>query len=410
MRCMALVAGMLLCPTLVFAAAPTRVTIDQHNRLLLNGKPWFPLCLSGGPPLRSKDPLGRDGMDTVKASGINSFRVGGAATNTDRVEIPAEYIDWIGEHGMYAIIHLRELSVFDPNIPARREQLRAAVEQYRHHPALALWKVKDEPAWPKNVVPPEQMIPAYKFLKQLDPDHPALLNHAAWGDIKTWRTYADACDVSGLDIYPISVPKGKGSHIPNKELSCVGDYTGMISEAMNGRKPILMVLQVCWSGAMPPKNVRIHPTCRQERYMAYQAIIKGARGLFFFGSDKGYEEQDAPYGFNWTFWNAVLGPLLSEIGEGRELHSALLAPNSKLALKVSGAPDIEFTAREVGPFAYIMAAKREGAEGDVRFSGARLKGEIEVMFENRTVDAAKGVFTDFFKPNDVHVYKVRLRS
>ena len=105
----------------------------------------------------------------------------------------------------------------------------------------------------------------------------------------------------------------------------------------------------------------------------------------------------------------MLGPLLTEIGEGRELHSALLAPNSKLALKVSGAADIEFTAREVGPFAYIMAAKREGAEGDVRFSGAMLKGEIEVMFENRTVDAAKGVFTDFFKPNDVHVYKVRLR-
>ena len=143
--------------------------------------------------------------------------------------------------------------------------------------------------------------------------------------------------------------------------------------------------------------------------MAYQAIIKGARGFFFFGMNLCLDGRDAELGYNWTFWSQVMRPLLREIGEGSELHSALLAPDSKVELTASGATDIEFAAREVGPFLYILAAKREGPQASVRFSGEDLKGEVEVMFEGRKLQAQDGRFTDRFGPNDVHVYKVRLR-
>lgn len=143
--------------------------------------------------------------------------------------------------------------------------------------------------------------------------------------------------------------------------------------------------------------------------MAYQAIIKGARGLFFFGMNLCLSGRDAELGYNWTFWNQVMRPLLREIGEGSELHQALLVPDSKIPLKASGAPDIEFTAREVGPYLYILAAKREGSPAQVRFTGDVLNGEIEVMFEGRTLQASDGLLTDRFGRNDVHVYKVRLR-
>ena len=387
--------------------APTRVTIDEQNRLLLNGKPWFPICLSPGPPLRSKDPLGRDAMEVVKAGGINSFRVGGAPPDADRVEIPAEYVDWIGEHGMYAFINLRELSVFDPQFPDRKEKLRATIEQFRLNPALAIWKSMDEPTVGLDNRVVDRMMSAYKFIKELDPDHPVWLNHSP-GGFRKYALYRDVCDISGVDVYPVSIPMGVASKLANKEISSIGDYMDIVSRAMDGKKPIFMVLQVCWSGAMPPKHVRVYPTLHQERYMTYQAIIKGARGLLFFGSDKGYEDQDAPYGFNWTFWNGVLRPLLREIGEGSELHSALLAVDSKLPIKADGAPDIEFAVREVGQYAYILAAKREGSPADVRFSGGFLTGEVEVLFENRKLQAKEGAFSDRFGPNDVHVYKVRL--
>jgi len=403
--------GLLIPLTAVWPAqdrAPTRVTIDEHNRLLLNGKPWFPICMSPGPPLRSKDPLGRDAMDTVKAGGINSFRVGAAAPDADRVEIPAEYVDWIAEHGMYAFINLREMSVLDPQFPDREARLRAVIEQFRCNPALALWKSMDEPTVGLDNRIVDRMMSAYKFIKELDPDHPVWLNHSP-GGFHNYHLYRDVCDISGVDVYPVSIPMGVASKLANKEISCIGDYMEIVSRAMDGKRPIFMVLQVCWSGAMPPKHVRTYPTFHQERYMTYQAIIKGARGLLFFGSDKGYEDQDVPYGFNWTFWNGVLRPLLREIGEGSELHSALLAVDSKLPIKVSGAPDIELAVREVGPCAYILAAKREGPESLIRFSGDFLRGEVEVLFEERSVQAKDGSFTDRFGPNDVHVYKIPLR-
>jgi len=54
-----------------------------------------------------------------------------------------------------------------------------------------------------------------------------------------------------------------------------------------GSKPVWMTLQVAWSGVVPseqhPENVPRFPTLGQERFMAYQAIVNGARGLAFFG-------------------------------------------------------------------------------------------------------------------------------
>jgi hypothetical protein len=386
---------------------PTKVTIDEHNRLLLNGKPWFPLCLSPGPPLRARDPKGRDGMAVIKAAGMNSFRVGASMSTPEDIEANEDYLDWIAEHGMYAFPNLREISVFHPQAPKRKEQLREVVTRFRCHPALAVWKTKDEPAWGEPAEPVDGMLAAYKFLKEIDPDHPAWINHAPRNTVEIWREYCKACDITGIDIYPVSVPMGGSSHLPNKEISVVGDYVERITEAVDGKKPIFMVLQVGWSGATPPKRVRVFPTFHQERYMVYQAIIKGARGLLFFGSQVALEGRDAEMGFNWTFFNEVLTPLMREIGEGTELHSALLAPNSMAPLKMKGAPDIEFAAREVGPFLYILAAKREGVEAPVTFSGEALKGEIEVMFEGRKLEAQDGAFTDRFGPNDVHVYKLR---
>lgn len=385
---------------------PTRVTYDKYNRLLKNGKPWFPIVFTPGPPpLGAMDPNGRDAVEVLAAGGVDGFRI-------NRIEEPegeetcAKYLDWFARHDVYAFPYLKEISVFDPRAPGRQERLRKVVERFRYHPALAVWKTEDEPAWGK--APIEGLMEAYKYLKQIDPDHPAWMAHAPRDTVELLHEYCKACDITGLDIYPISVPMGKHGHFPNKEISVVGDYAEWINRAVDGKKPFFMILQVCWSGVIPPDNILVYPTFHQERYMAYQAIIKGARGLVFFGMPVALQGRDAELGYNWTFWNETLHPLLTEIGKGSELHSALLAPNSALPLKATGVPDIEFTVREVGPYAYILAAKREGSPALIKFTGSFLKGQAEVMFENRHLDITNGEFTDRFERNDVHIYKLRL--
>ena len=387
---------------------PAQVTYDQYNRVLLNGKPWFPIFLTPvPPPLGAKDPLGRDAVEVLVGGGIDGFRIGRGLESAAEQDNCAEYLDWFAKYGAFGMPYISTASVFDPKHPERKAQLRKILERFKDHPALAIWKTMDEPAW--GGTPAKGMIEAYKYGKQIDQNHPFWIAHAPRNTLETLRTYYDACDMAGLDIYPISIPMGKHGHFPNKEISLVGDYAQWLSEAVYGKKPFFMILQVCWSGVIPPNNVLVMPTFRQERYMTYQAIINGSRGLVYFGMPVALQGRDAELGYNWTFWNEVLKPLLSEIGKGSELHAALLAPDSKIPLKATGAPDLEFKSREVGPFLYIMAAKREGPEQEIRFSGDVLKGDIQVLFENRTVKAVQGTFTDSFKPFDVHIYKVRIR-
>jgi hypothetical protein len=119
--------------------------------------------------------------------------------------------------------------------------------------------------------------------------------------------------------------------------------------------------------------------------------------------------RDATLGWNWTFWTNVLKPIVQQLGDKGVLANALVAPASTLPITFSGntAPDIEFCVREVPPYVYILASKREGTTVNVTFSGLPSWAATgEVLFESpRTVTAQNGQFTDQFAPFDVHVYR-----
>ena len=147
--------------------------------------------------------------------------------------------------------------------------------------------------------------------------------------------------------------------------------------------------------------------------MAYQAIVNGARGVVFFGGHigKACTPEDAKLGWNWTFWNRVLRPVVEEIGEKGPLYPALVAPDSELSVKVEGkgSGEVEFCVREAGADVFVIACKREGATVNVRFTGLPPDvGPGEVLFESpRRVEAKGGAFSDWFGPFEVHVYRFK---
>ena len=151
------------------------------------------------------------------------------------------------------------------------------------------------------------------------------------------------------------------------------------------------------------------PTLPEQRYMSYQAIINGARGLLYFGG--GYEaclnERDRALGWNWTYYDRVLKPVLDELRPGGPLYPALVAPDSKVPVTVEGADDVEFTFRETAGADYLIASKREGSTVQVKFRGlpAWIR-EGQVLFEEpRKVAVTSDGFDDWFGPNEVHVYR-----
>jgi hypothetical protein len=145
--------------------------------------------------------------------------------------------------------------------------------------------------------------------------------------------------------------------------------------------------------------------------MTYASIINGARGLIYFGGDIAacQDENDRMLGWNWRFYHRVLKPVLDELNPNGPLFPALVAPDSKMPVRVEGADGIEFRVREVPGYVYLLAAKREGATVQARFTG--LPDSIsadEVLFEEpRKIGVAGGAFTDWFGPNEVHVYRLR---
>jgi hypothetical protein len=179
-----------------------------------------------------------------------------------------------------------------------------------------------------------------------------------------------------------------------------------------------MVLQIAWSGVAKPERTLRFPSFEQERFMAYQAIINGARVLVFFGGHlpQALAPEDAQFGWNWRFWRRVLRPLMDEIGRRSPLHSALVAPESALRPSVTvrqafggeaRAEEIEFCVRETPEAVYLLACKREGATVQVEFAGLPESLSVgEVLYEEpRTVRAADGRFADWFGPLEVHVYR-----
>jgi hypothetical protein len=322
------------------------------------------------------------------------------------------------------------------------------IAAFKDSPGMGLWKGADEPDWgnshnPKNATP-QQVAYVAKLIRELDPNHPIWLVQAPRGTVASLKRYDAGWDVGGIDIYPISYPPGLHTVEKNKELSMVGDFTRMMKQVAC-EKPFWMTLQIAFSGVVKPGRTLRFPTFPDQRFMAYQAIINGARGLVYFGGGlpQTHNERDKPLGFNWTYFDRVMRPLFEEVGPKSPILPALLAPDSAIQLKVAAeappkramatkveeqdpqaAPPaqlvqdevssdvsaVEVLVREAGDAIYVLACKKEGPTLRARFSGLPREvhgpGVGAVVFEEpRRVDAEHGTFADWFGPFEVHVYR-----
>ena len=388
----------------------TVVTVTVDNVLVVNGRKVFPIGFSPGPPNSGKTPSGGDALQELRDAGALLFRIT-QTTDWDSTVVSNQQValDWAYQHGMFCWVNLRELSKFGAGDTATESALRNVVDTFKNHPAVGLWKNFDEAWWGGVSVADLQR--GYDVIKQEDTNHPIVQTHAPRGTVPDLQPYNTAADILALDIYPVGYPPGANSLLTNKEISMVGDWTDFLGQVANGQKQTWMIEQIAWSGATPPSKTLRFPTFAQERFMAYEAIIRGARGLMFFGGNIAatLTPQDAALGWNWTFWNDVLKPVVRQLGDNSLLADALVTTNSALPITMSGTtfPDVEFCVREVPPYLYILASKREGATIPVSFSGLPSWATTgELLYESpRIVTVAGGQFTDWFGPFEVHAYR-----
>jgi hypothetical protein len=410
------------------------VTLDPASgALVIGGTKVFPLGLSDAPPRGSQTPDGADAWTTIAngGRGANLVRTGRTiAQPWNLAQIDAEIaaekteMDAAATHGLYCWLRLVNAADLPPPAtpPSQAEQLLTKiVGAFKDHPALVAYKGADEPQ--HGGTPPAGLVRAYGKLKMLDPDHPIVIVQAPVGQLAALTPYRPAFDVTGADIYPISYGVQHDTDSTNTDISVVGDVTKKMVSAAGG-KPVWMTLQITWSGTIPtaakPHVIPRFPSLFEQRFMTYQAIVDGARGLTWFGGQ--YTEvmrpRDAATGWNWTYWQLVLKPLFEEL-TSTAVQPALVAPPAPHAVATT-ASGIEVATRRQGAFLYVIAVKRgTTGVGPVQFTGlpARNDGSPiasgEVLWEYvggafRDVGASAGTFTDWFAPHDVHVYRFAL--
>lgn len=407
----------------------TTTHVDQATgNLVVGGTPVFPLGLSDPPPLDATAPDGKPAWAEIAGAGVNLVRhyePWSAAGLTEQLDFVERKLDAAQRHHLQVWLALAGAD----NDLAHAALLDQVVDAVNGHPGLGVWKGADEPAHAR--VPAAGLVAVHEHVRALDPDHPLAIVEAPRNAAATRggpdrpltaagiRPYAAACDIHGVDVYPVSVPPGRHAGGPpvNTDISVVGDMTRIVAAA-TPRKAIWTTLQIAWSGVLPPHRL-VFPTLQQARFMAYDAIVAGARGLFFFGGHLpgAMNAQDRIRGWNWTYWQKVQRSLVEELS-GPGHRPALLAPDAPFQV-AADAHDIALSTRRTADAIYVIAVRRSAtAAGRVRFHGLPASIEDGTVLAHgpsnpeRQVTVSAGAFTDrsAYRPHNARVYRFPRRA
>ncbi len=385
-------------------ASAAVTAVGPGGTTLVDGQPAFLLGLADPPPLGGLTPDGADGLDEVVGAGVRVFRVappGKVPWSPDVLPHALGWLDAASSRGALVWLSVRELGLAAPG-DEREAMLHTLVPTLANHPGLGFWRGMNEPWWAR--IPAESLAHANATVRGLDPAHAWLTIQAPRGTTEDLAPYSAVTDFHGVDIYPVRL----GSKDP--DLHAVGRWTQVIRRATPNRG-VFMTLQICFTGSWKGSEF-VLPTRRQERYMVYDAIIQGARGLVFYGGhDECLNDRDRALGWNWTFWERALKGIIREIGPGTELNAALASSTTGLGLRVND-PSTTLLSRRTADAVWVVVARFGRGPKTVRVSG--LPGGLSTgrMYPagNRSVPVAKGSFKTRIGRWGVQVIRFPLRG
>jgi len=386
------------------AAATTR--LDRHGTVVLDGRKVFPIALAKGPPAH--------GFAEVAAAGVNVLKVGpaGGWTAEHLARTIAEN-RVAASHGLSTWVNLSAFAQVRPG-GSRESLLRHVVGTLGADPsasAIALWKGADEP-WRFRMRPASLR---YGYCLATGRHRAWCAGRAPVDTGRLWVTvqapragvwslapYSEVTDVHGVNSYPIAI----GDADP--DLGEPGSWTNVLGLA-TPRRAVWTTLGICWTWSYDAAgNVQL-PTREQQRFMIYDAILNGARALAFYGGQnpKCWGQLDAAGGWNWTYWERVLEPLVREISAVSPLAPALRNPGTTRELPTSDRSVRAISRRGRRGELWVIAV-RGGGEGsaDATIGGLPAAPSADVYAENRSVPVVGGALADSFGRWAVHVYRL----
>ena len=233
--------------------------IDGKKRLVVDGKPFFPLGMY---------------LSNVSSNMVEAYVKGPWNCCLPYQSGGKKELDFLAAKGLKVIYGLHDYWGNVGKAPRYKtdddaqKACRETVLKVKDHPAIIGWYVLDEMAL--KFMP--RMLARQRMMRELDPDHPT------WGVFFQYyqlREYMPVCDVLGTDPYPIG----------DKPISLPTEHIRAIRRATFGHRALWQVPQAFdwgWFVDAKAEPVRCRlPTAAEARSMAWQPIAGGANGVVF---------------------------------------------------------------------------------------------------------------------------------
>jgi hypothetical protein len=360
-------------------------TIDPQRRLLVDGKPFFPIGMywSG---INEKD------MALYAQSKFNCLMPYGSPKK--------DQMDLAQKHGLKVIYSVKDWYLGTTHCPKdiktaadEERRIRTRVQEFRDHPALLAWYLNDE--LPESFMP--QLEAHQRWVSEEDPNHPS------WVVLYQFRevgAYLKSFDVIGTDPYPIG----------RKPASVAAEWTAETFRQVEGTRAVWQVPQVFnWGNyAHTPdeKSKGRTPTFDEMRSMTWQCIAEGATGLVFYSWFDIKRNPDVPFDTQWEHLKRIAA-------EVDQMAPALLSVDPVAAVKTETAAGQRPTwlhplVKSHNGKLYLIAANDGDGEGPIRFTFPSAPRSIRELSEGRTISATGTSFQDQSAKLSVKIYEIEV--
>lgn len=397
---------------------PTRVSVREDQTILLNGRPFFPLGL-----YYSRDEIDNEsgeGLVRLRAMGFNTIFFDGGVES-------AEALDRIWNVG------LRVWYRPPGELQREFELLKQVVSKFARHPALLFWEMGDEPILNQSRI--EDVEIGCRIVRSIDSFHPILCNQwlSSLEQAAEMRQWARLADVYGFSVYPVP-PWRWGTRLSlvregwPHSIAVVGRQTELWKTYAPG-KPIIPVMQA-WAWNCLEDGEAAYPTYRECRFMAYQAVIHGAKGLHHYGvfeprrpyfacgippnMSADLEQTHADFLLaqqcNRRFWS-YYSNIIRELARMSEVYTETDADwRLEIVERSSGQeghePRLEARVKRHADSFVILLVNASDAEVSASLRAAELRGlALNLWGQERSIQAGPdGVFRDVLEPYGVRIY------
>ena len=324
---------------------PNAALIDEHNRLLVNGKPFLPIGVYTGENyekhLRRIAEAGFNVILPYTMAAVNHRQL------LDKERMSGDYgkdirtfLDLAHRYNLRVIPALKNQLMCEDYYPAverwddagtRNEVTAKIVRTFKDHPAILGWYVSDE-AIRANI---PYVVDLRRLISGIDPWHPTytLTCHQ-----ENLPLYAVSGDVIGTDKYPIR---------HNRKEQSIRSMIPYLRGAYDSGVPHWVVPQIFnWAVHMTKTREELEksyfPTAEEIRSMPLLAAIYGAKGFIFYMYDSATVRLDR----RWPGRSEKEWPKIVQMVQMlRELEPFLLSAAPAPDVQVSGAPEEETVAR-----------------------------------------------------------------